>query len=76
MSPRSRKKKSRFAKSIIKVVEKADLTTDEQISVIALSLKQLGLTEKFNKFVQKPTRSGRKMTCLNKEICLGVLAQK
>ena len=37
-------------------MRKADLSTDEKISVLSLTLKQLGLTKQFGQFIQKPTK--------------------
>ena len=57
MTPNTRKRKSRLAEDISDLI--CDLTTEEQMDVLTLATKQLGIYESY-KFQRKPTKAGRK----------------
>ena len=59
MSPNSRK--SRLAEEITNMLGSDKLSPSDQVDVLTLSLKQLGIYDLF-KFMWKPTKCGQKLT--------------
>ena len=64
MTPNTRKRKSRISEDLACYISELDLRKEDQVDVISLSLKKLGLMDKIN-FTRKPTKSGRKLTPLH-----------
>ena len=64
MTPNTRKRKSRISEDLACYISELDLSKEDQVDVISLSLKKLGLMDKIN-FTRKPTKSGRKLTPLH-----------
>lgn len=64
LTPNTRQRKHRLAKSITETVKEWSISTSEQLDVIDLALKQLNLKDHFQ-FIRKPTKSGRKLTPLH-----------
>ena len=64
MAPNTRKQKSRISEDLSCYISELDLSKEDQVDVISLSLKKLGLMDKIN-FTRKPTKSGRKLTPLH-----------
>ncbi|XP_066932940.1 uncharacterized protein [Clytia hemisphaerica] len=60
MTPNTRKRKSRLSEDLTTFISELELDTDDQVDVITLSLKKLGILDQFN-FTRKPTKSGRKL---------------
>ena len=54
--------KSRLANDVKTFIEDLVLTEEDQIEVTLLSLKKLGVDDKINKFLRKPSAKGRKLT--------------
>lgn len=61
MSPNTRQRKSTLSRKITKSIQEYGLSIPEQVEVMTLSLKQLGIYEKI-KFERKPTKKGRNIT--------------
>ena len=64
MTPNTRKRKSRISEDLACYISELDLSKEDQVDVISLSLKKLGLMDKIN-FTRKPTKSGQKLTPLH-----------
>ena len=62
LSPNTHKCKSRLANDVKEFIEDLDLAEEDQIKVISLSLKKLGMYDKIDKFLCKPPAKGRKLT--------------
>lgn len=56
-----RKQRSRLATNITNILQEADISDDEKISVLTLSIKQLDLRDKIKSMFTKPSKAGRKM---------------
>ena len=56
--------KHRLAKSLSEMVKEWSISTNDQMDVIDLALKQLNLRDHFE-LIRKPTKSGRKLTSLD-----------
>ena len=61
MTPNTRKQKSRQATDLTNYILDLNLSKDDQLDVLTLSLKQLGILEKI-KFSNKPSKKGRSLT--------------
>ena len=61
MTPNTRKRKSRLAQQITDDLRDLQLTPTEQVQVLTLSLKQLGIYDLFQ-FTRKHTKAERKLT--------------
>ena len=62
MTPNMRQRKSRCANDIVDAVKDLQLSENDTIDVICLSLKKLGIFDKIHSFCRKPTKVGRKLT--------------
>ena len=60
VNPTLRKQRSRLATNITNILLEADISDDEKLSVLTLSMKQLDLQKKMKSMFSKPTKSGRK----------------
>ena len=60
MTPNTRQRKLKFAKKIRETVKSFNLSVDDQVDVLTLTLKQLSILDRF-KFLRKPTRKGRSL---------------
>ena len=63
MSPNTRKRKSLIANKVTKQIQALGLSKIDQVDVLTLSLKQLGIYDQI-KFTRKPTKAGRLLTSL------------
>lgn len=63
LTPKTRKRKSRLADDLAAFIEGLDLSEDDTVDVVALSLKKLSLLDQFS-FSRKPTRAGRRSTSI------------
>ena len=61
MTPNTRKRKSRIANDLAEFIEQLNLSDEDQVDVITLSLKKLNLLDVLQ-FQRKPTKAGRKVT--------------
>ena len=61
MSPNTRKRKSRLANDLHEIIEDWDISSSDQVDVITLLIKKLGLSKTFLEETRKPTRAGRRM---------------
>jgi len=64
MSSNTRQRKGYMAKQTTSKISSFNLTKDEEMEVMTLSLKQLNLYDQFQ-FKRKPTKAGRKLIPLS-----------
>ena len=63
MTPNTRKRKSRMAEELTEDIINLNLTPEEEVAILKLTIRQRGLEDMFrSEFVRKPTNAGRKMT--------------
>ena len=63
MTLKTRKRKNRLAEDLAHCIENLGLTSkDDQINVVTLPLKKLGLLENNSKFFCKATKNSRTLT--------------
>ena len=60
LMPTSRQRKSRLASAVTKVIKEFEISKDDQVDVITLALKQLGILDRIQFF--KKSRKGRSVT--------------
>jgi len=60
MSPNTRKRKSRLATELQDIVDDWTISSEDQVDVLELLIKKLGISDKLFHNQRKPTRSGRK----------------
>ena len=63
MTPNTHKRKSWLVDGLATYIKDLNLNENDEIEVITLSLKNIGLLDKL-RFLKKPTKSGRKRTPL------------
>ena len=63
MTPNTHKHKSRLAGGLATYIKDLNLNENDEIEVITLSLKNIGLPDK-RRFLKKLTKSGRRLTLL------------
>ena len=57
LDPNTRQRKHKFTQKITETVNFLNLSVDDQVDVLTLTLKQLNILDRF-KFLRKPTRKG------------------
>ena len=63
MAPNTRKRKNRLEDGLATYIKDLNLNENDEIEVIILSLKNIGLLDKL-RFLKKTTKNGRKLTLL------------
>lgn len=69
MSPNTRKRKSLISRRITDTVTEQGLSMEDQVEVLTLTMKQLGIYDQFN-FQRKPTKAGRRLTPFDTRKCV------
>ena len=62
ITPNMCQRKNRCANDIVDVVKDLQLSENDTIDAICLSLKKLGIFDKIHSFCRKPAKVGRKLT--------------